>query len=141
MGIEKEIELHIPSTLGYEKVAMEAAASVAKKMGFTDDRIEDLKTAIAEACCNAIEHGNKLDETTKVGVTLTVKDSQLHVAVHDQGKDIGQVDAPDIDNKIEGKEALRGMGMFIIENLMNEVRFESHPDGGKTVKMVVYLEQ
>jgi serine/threonine-protein kinase RsbW len=57
MMTENKIELHIPSVIGFEKVAMECAASVAKKMGFTEDRIEDLKTAVAEACLNAIEHG------------------------------------------------------------------------------------
>ncbi len=31
------IELRLPSRLGYEKVAMNTAASVAKLMGFTDE--------------------------------------------------------------------------------------------------------
>ena len=48
------VEVKLPSRLGFEKVAMGTAASVAKLMGFPDDRIEDLKTALAEACINAI---------------------------------------------------------------------------------------
>jgi serine/threonine-protein kinase RsbW len=51
------VEVRLPSRLGYEKGAMSTAASVAKLMGFREDRIEDLKTAVAEACINAIEHG------------------------------------------------------------------------------------
>jgi serine/threonine-protein kinase RsbW len=43
------VEVRLPSRLGYEKVAMSTAASVAKLMGFREDRIEDLKTAVAEA--------------------------------------------------------------------------------------------
>ena len=85
---DKNIELHIPSVMGFEKVAMECAASVAQKMGFTEDRIEDLKTAVAEACLNAIEHGNQLDTSTKVGITLTVEKTKLQVAVKDEGKGI-----------------------------------------------------
>ena len=57
--------------MGFEKVAMSTAASVAKLMGFREDRIEDLKTAVAEACINAIEHGNRLNEKLSVGVVLT----------------------------------------------------------------------
>ena len=135
------VELHIPSVLGSEKVAMEKAAAVARDMGFSENRIEDLKTAVSEACVNAIEHGNQLDESTKVGVTLTVNDSSLHVAVHDEGKDIDPAPKPDIEKKMEGMETTRGMGIFLIESLMNEVTFESKPEGGKVVKMVVYLEK
>jgi len=55
-------ELRLPTRLGFEKVAMNTAASVAQLMGFTEDRVEDLKTAVAEACINAIEHGNQMND-------------------------------------------------------------------------------
>ena len=61
---QKIIEVHIPSILGYEKVAMESAAAAAKIMGFHQSRIEDLKTAISEACSNAMEHGNRFKKDT-----------------------------------------------------------------------------
>ncbi len=48
------VEVRLPSELGFEKVALSTAASMAKLMGFSDDRVEDLKTAVAEACINAI---------------------------------------------------------------------------------------
>ncbi len=75
------IELRLPSRLGFEKVAMNTAASVANLMGFSGERIEDLKTAIAEACINAMEHGNKLDETLSVGVILSMGPDSLEVKV------------------------------------------------------------
>ena len=46
--------LSLPSKLGHEKVAMNTAASVARLMGFSEPRIEDLMTAVAEACINSI---------------------------------------------------------------------------------------
>lgn len=61
------IELHIPSRLGYEKIAMNTAASTARMMGFSDERVEDLKTAVAEACINAMEHGNKFMNRSALG--------------------------------------------------------------------------
>lgn len=130
MTSENKIELHIPSIMGYEKVAMECAASAAKRMGFSQDRVEDLKTAVAEACINAIEHGNHLDTTTKVGVMLTIQDAKLEVAVSDEGKGVGEVELPNIDDKIEGVEPARGWGIFLIRSLMNEVTLASLPEGG-----------
>ena len=141
MESDNKIELHIPSVIGSEKVAVETAASVAKKMGFSDDRVEDLKTAVAEACLNAIEHGNKMDTNTEVGITLTIEKEHLQVAVKDAGKGIDEIKMPNIENKIEGKEETRGWGIFLIKSLMNEVKFETVPKGGNIVKMVIYLEK
>ena len=80
------VEVRLPSRMGFEKVAMSTAAAVAKLMGFREDRIEDLKTAVAEACINAIEHGNRLNEKLTVGVVLSAGADSLEVKVIDDGK-------------------------------------------------------
>ena len=141
MDSQRRVEIHIPSIAGGEKVAMERAAEVAREMGFPDDRVEDLKTAVAEACINAMEHGNRMDASNKVGVTLTVKGGDLQVDVRDQGKGIGEVATPDIDEKMAGKEKPRGWGIFLIKNLMDEVQFGSAPEGGNLVRMIIHLDR
>ncbi len=141
MTPDNKIELHIPSVMGFEKVAMECAASTAKKMGFTEDRIEDLKTAVAEACLNAIEHGNKMDTSTKVGITLTIEESKLQVSVKDEGKGFKEIPNPSIENKMKGKDQPRGWGIFLIKSLVNEVTFEPSPEGGNLIRMVIYLDK
>ena len=138
----ENIELYIPSVLGYEKVVMEACASVAKKMGFSEARTEDLKTAVSEACTNAIEHGNKLDAGTRVAIYLSVEGSKLEVAVQDQGEGMDLPSStPNIENKMEGEERARGWGTFLIQSLMDEVAFEARPEGGSMVRMVIHLER
>lgn len=127
--------------MGFEKVAMECAATTAKNMGFTEDRVEDLKTAVAEACLNAIEHGNQLDKSTRVGITLTVEESKLQVSVKDEGKGVADIPTPSIENKIAGKEKPRGWGIFLIKQLVNEVAFEPNPEGGNVVRMIIYLDK
>jgi serine/threonine-protein kinase RsbW len=134
------IELLLPSRLGFEKVAMNTAASVARLMGFADDKIEDLKTAIAEACINAMEHGNKLDETLSVGVILSMNPDSLEVKVLDTGTGPkAHVVAPDIDKKMHEEEEARGMGMFLIESLVDEVEWVSSPPTGSYARMVIKL--
>lgn len=120
---------------------MDFAASVARSMHFPDDRVEDLKTAVAEACTNAIEHGNKLDATTKVGITLTVADGRLEVDVQDEGRNLEPGPAPDIDSKIAGTSDARGWGIFLINSLMDEVTFGSTPEGKNVVRMIIHLER
>jgi serine/threonine-protein kinase RsbW len=140
MSAPSKYELHIRSMHGAEKVAMEFAANIAKSMNFPPERVEDLKTAVAEACMNAIEHGNKLDSTTRVGIRLVVDKDKLQIAVQDQGSGVARMRTPDIESRMEGKLDPRGWGIFLIENLVDEVTFESTAEGG-VVKMIIYLEK
>ena len=136
------IELRLPSRLGYEKVAMSTAASVAKLMGFADERVEDLKTAVAEACINAMEHGNRLDESLVVGVVLSMDAQTLEVKVTDTGEGPqGITAAPDIDKKMHGEQAARGMGMFLIQALVDEAEWVSSPPSGSYARMVIHLRR
>lgn len=140
MSGEQKFELHVPSTVGSEKIAMDFAATVARNLQFPADRIEDLKTAVSEACMNAIEHGNKADASTRVGIRLTAAGDRLQIAVHDRGAGTGPRPKPDIESRIAGKAEGRGWGIFLITNLMDEVSFESD-EHGSTVKMIIYLDK
>ncbi|CAG0967474.1 MAG: ATP-binding protein [Anaerolinea sp.] len=131
------VEIFLPSTLGYEKVARNAAAAVAEEMGFSTDRIEDLKTAVAEACMNAIEHGNREDKTTSVTVLLTAAPNRLEVNVTDEGL----TPMPDEFPKPgRTEEHNRGWGMFFITQLMDKVEISRLPVGGNQVRMTIYLQ-
>jgi serine/threonine-protein kinase RsbW len=137
------VEMRLPTKLGYEKVAMSTAASVAKLQGFPEDRIEDLKTAVAEACINAIEHGNRLDEKLSVGVVLRADPEALEVKVLDDGTGIKkQPPKPDIDRKMHGEEDPRGMGMFLIQALVDEAEWVPGSDGKCSyVRLVIKLNK
>jgi serine/threonine-protein kinase RsbW len=139
----KPVELRIPSRMGYEKVAMSTASSVARLMGFPDERIEDLKTAIAEACINAIEHGNHLNENLSVAVTLSARKDGLEVKVVDDGGGVlRRPTKPDIDRKMHGEEDARGMGMFLIQALVDEAEWVKDNKGsGSYVRLVIRLDK
>ena len=137
------VEVRLPSRLGYEKVAMSTAASVAKLMGFREDRVEDLKTAVAEACINAIEHGNRLNEGLSVGVVLSVDADSLEVKVIDDGKGMkSRPVKPDIDRKMHGEEDPRGMGLFLIQALVDEAEWVVGSEGKSSyVRLVIRLDK
>lgn len=136
------VEVRIPSELGFEKVGMSTGASMAKLMGFSADRIEDLKTAIAEACINAIEHGNQLDDSLSVFVVLCKNEDQLEIKVIDDGAGIIEPPAtPDMDRKMLGEEDPRGMGMFLIQALVDEAEWHQGPPGKSFVRLVIRLDK
>ena len=54
---EHTIEVSLPNKPGYERIAMGCLSSFAQSVGFKQERIEDLKTAVAEACIKAFYVG------------------------------------------------------------------------------------
>jgi serine/threonine-protein kinase RsbW len=138
--MEQLVELNIPNVLGAEKKAIEQAVTIAENMGFTKDRIEDLKTALGEACINAIEHGNKFDQNKKVRVTLAADNNSLQVVVHDEGDGIDPEKIPKKRVRDNGFPCRRGYGVFLITNLVNEFSYERVPGRGNNVKMLMHLD-
>ena len=138
MGYEpsfaKQVELHLPSILGYEKIARSAVETIAEEMEFDSERIENLKTAVAEACMNAIEHGNHLDRTLPVTVQMCIMPDKLEVRVIDIGHQPLPVSLPE-----PGSGTMRGWGMFFIKNLVDRMETVQLPDGGNQITMTLFL--
>jgi serine/threonine-protein kinase RsbW len=142
--LERVIELRLPSRLGYEKIAMDAATSLARRMGFQHERIAALRTALAEAVTNAIEHGNAQDAAMKVLVMLTVRPDELVVSVADQGLNQLDRNKTNVTPSIEASFAKTdkgGWGIWLIRELVDEVEFSTGPGGGNQVRMVIHLEK
>lgn len=135
------VELKIPSELGYEKIAREAVATVAKNLGFDDSQIADIKLAVAEACTNAISHGGQSDSLAKIMVVLTADDKKLDILVKDPGFNPPPTNppVPDIHKMVNGETRLGGMGLYIIEKLVDKAEFvEGDDDSGNQFHMVIY---
>ena len=138
---DKAVEIVMDNKLGYERVAMACAASFAKMIGFSDERIEDLKTVVAEAAINAMQHGNKDRPDAKVAISMKFKDEALHISVTDYGGGFKELPSkPDIDRIIEKLDPPTGFGTFLIKQLADEVEFNEMTDGGHMMKMVIRLQ-
>jgi serine/threonine-protein kinase RsbW len=137
------IEVNLPNKLGYERIAMSCSASFAKIVGFLPERVEDLKTAVSEACLNAMEHGNLNHPEKRVLVTMDYKDHVFRVSVMDQGEGMGNSpeipEEHDIEKKIEHLETPRGLGMFLIKQLVDQVEYNKMTEEGHMVRMVLKL--
>lgn len=137
------VELKIPSELGYEKIAREAVATVASRLNFGTDKIEDIKTAISEACTNAIRYGSGSDARMKVVVILTADDDKLDILIKDPGASGApprDINIPDINGMVAGEKRLGGMGLYIIKELVDEAGFveSNEEDDGNQFRMVIY---
>jgi anti-sigma regulatory factor (Ser/Thr protein kinase) len=136
----QNIQITLPNQVGYERIAMACAATFAKMVGLSPERIEDLKTIVAEASINAMQHGNKERPDARVIVIMSVTDDTIYVAVQDEGEGFEEfLPDPDIERIVNELDPAVGFGTFLIRELADQVEFEKTADGANVIKMAVKL--
>ena len=136
-------ELSIPSEPGNERRAMEQVAEAVKGLGLPEQRLEKLKTAVAEATMNAMEHGNKYRPEVPVEIQVWLLEDRLLVRIVDRGGGPSptlNTQTPDLEAKLEGLQTPRGWGLFLIKNMVDEMRVTG--DGTHhTVELILHLAE
>jgi serine phosphatase RsbU (regulator of sigma subunit)/anti-sigma regulatory factor (Ser/Thr protein kinase) len=133
-------EWHLPSGPGNERLAMESVARIAREAQLPERRLERLKTAVAEATMNAMEHGNQYRVDQPVIVQVRATAQSLAVRIIDRGgQPIQRSETPDLAAKLAGLQSPRGWGLFLIEQLVDEVRVTSDEDH-HTIELIMHLE-
>ena len=137
---KQNIEISLPSQIGYERIAMASAESYAKMIGLAPERIEDLKTIVAEAAINAMQHGNKQRPDARVTVSMMLKDNALQVTVMDQGEGFKEfLPDPNIERIVNEEDPPVGFGTFLIRQLADQVEIDKTADGTNFVRMIIKL--
>jgi anti-sigma regulatory factor (Ser/Thr protein kinase) len=104
--------------------------------------MERLKTATAEATMNAMEHGNGYDPNLPVDITIFTSAArvEVHVADRGQGSPVSSVEDPDLDAKLAGDQSPRGWGIFLIKNMVDDLRVVE-ADGKHRLELIVDRNQ
>ena len=135
-------ELSIPSEPGNERRATEEVARAVSGLGLPERTLERLKTAVAEATMNAMEHGNRYNPEVPVDIQVWRVEDCLLVRIIDRGSGpppSPDAAVPDLEAKLEGMQTPRGWGLFLIKNMVDEMRVSGNPDH-HTVELVIYLK-
>src|SRR5204862_424655 len=110
-------EWTLPSKPGNERLAMEQVVEAVQLLKLPARRIEQLKTAVAEATMNAMEHGNHYLPDRPVSIKVLASKAALSVRITDHGgtrilpSDPGN-EVPDIEAKLAELQTRRGWGLF-----------------------------
>lgn len=126
------IKMEISANPDFVSIIRLTTSGIANKIGFSIDDIEDIKVAVSEACTNAIKYsGDK-----KVCITYTILENGLDIEIKDSGKgyDVESIAIPDLTQPKEN-----GLGLFIIQTLMDDIKIESKDNEGTIIKMTKYL--
>ena len=123
-GFRQLASFTVRSEPGNERVALAQVAQAVAGEGLSAARLERLKTAVAEAAMNAIEHGNRNRPEVPVELEVTADGGDIFVTITDQGGAPGEggpAAAPDLAAKLAGEQAPRGWGLFLIRHMVDEM--------------------
>lgn len=133
------LEMTFPALSEWVSVVRLATAGVASRMGFSYDEIEDIKLAIAEACNNAIlyAHPEKTGQIIRVQWLPCAR--HLEISVIDSGSlEPHQLLLGESKNNLEELPE-GGMGLLLIQAMMDEVEQSTTPQGNTVLRMIKRL--
>ena len=135
-------EFDLPSEPGNERRAMTEVAAVVEALNLPPRCLERLKTAVAEATMNAMEHGNKYQAELPASIQVLASPTAVGVRITDRGggQPIPEAEVPDLEAKLAGLQSPRGWGLFLIKNMVDEMRVTSD-DVHHTIELVIYREE
>lgn len=109
----------IVSDLGQEKRVAQAVRDLAMTLDFSLERSEDMASAVAEACLNAMEHGNEGESAKHVTVDLLAADDLMRIRVFDEGTGFAREQVPYKRTDLM-KDSPRGWGIPLICGLTDD---------------------
>jgi serine/threonine-protein kinase RsbW len=114
-------EIVIPMGDETELIAAHTFEEIARRHEFRAQDINQVKTALVEACINAAEHSHSPDR--RIRLAFDVRPGSVTINVANRGLRLTDAERPAADSP------RRGWGLKLIEKLMDDVRIESTDDG------------
>lgn len=134
-SVKDVIKLKIPARGEYLSLIRLTASSVAAKMGFNIDDIDDVKVSVGEACTSIIESLNPKEES-EFKIEYIVSEDSLDIEIkskvrseREETEEIDE-DAMELASLLE-----EGLGIMIIQSLMDDVDISKSEEGEMEIKM------
>ncbi len=133
MPKKEVIRVKLPSNPKYISVLRATVSEVTQKMGFTKEKSQELKLVVNEACANVIEHayGGKRDKA--IFIYFNLFPDRLEIIIRDFGR---KVKAAQIKSRPLDEVQEHGLGVFIMQNLVDELEYDTSPSIGTELRLV-----
>ncbi|MDR6554310.1 anti-sigma B factor RsbW [Paenibacillus qinlingensis] len=137
------IGLTIPAKADYLDIVRLTLYGVATKAGFAFEDIEDMKVAVAEACNNAILHAYEEGQSGNIELQFECSNGFMKISVKDEGRSFHYVqtnhDDTSLHNKSISEANIGGLGLFLMQALMDEVQVLTHTGKGTEIILTKQL--
>ncbi len=128
------IELSFPSAHMFLGIPDAVLQELGSELPFDQTGLDELSTSVIEACTNALEHGNHLDQDLDVRVIFELTEDRFEVSVFDHGPGFN-FERLDFSQEPPDLMKERGRGIYIMHSFCDELSF-SRANGGFCVSLV-----
>lgn len=136
-SIEQSFTLHVPSSSENLAMIRSFVSEIAARATLSEEEAALLAVAVDEACANVIEHAYGHDASKQVTVRATIDEEQIRIDVIDQGKGFDPDAVKPKDPRVLIKErASGGLGIGLIQRIMDEVKYHVVPGEKNELKMI-----
>ncbi|GGJ26293.1 anti-sigma B factor RsbW [Paenibacillus hunanensis] len=134
----QKVILNLPATAEFVDVVRLNLYGIASKMGFSYEDIEDMKVAVSEACNNSVLYAYGQDGG-HIDVIFEIGEDTLSIIVEDEGESFETVKEMADQTTLHDKELsdvqIGGLGFYLMQALMDDVRIENVAGQGTRVTM------
>jgi len=126
-----EYEIIVPMGEDTELIAAGAVEEIARRHSFEPKAINQIKTALVEACINATEHS--LSPDRRIYQKFAAGDDKIVITISNRGLRL----TDKTSEELKPNEGRRGWGLKLMRTLMDEVKIEQVDDGTR-ISMTKY---
>ena len=112
------------------------AEQAAREAGFDENEVYEVNLAVNEAATNIIEHAYGGKGKGEIRITYQIVPDYLVLRLYDRGIpfDPHMIEQPKLHLKLE-ELTPRGLGLYWMRKLMDDVQFEFSPEQGNILTM------
>jgi serine/threonine-protein kinase RsbW len=109
----------------------------ANQAGLSESEVYAVQLAVDEASTNIIEHGYGMECPSRIDITCDILEDGLKVVIYDDAEpfDPSSVPEPVINVSLDEIKP-RGLGIYFMRKMMDEVKYETSSNQGNTLTMI-----
>ena len=128
----KTIVKEITSTRHNIKEVEDILMIVNEEFKLPVEEYNKLMIVVTEVVMNAIVHGNKLDSSKLVKLTVNYNDKEMKIKINDEGNGFDFTNLPDPTTE-ENLLKNTGRGIFIVKSLIDDVEYKNTGKGSEII--------
>jgi serine/threonine-protein kinase RsbW len=129
------VRLEIPPRTPYVGVVRLAIVSLARAAGLDEEKVDDIKIAVSEACANAVLSNEETGSDAPVAVTWEEDGSSVRIEVADRGPTVDTSEEESVDT--QGFSTRAVMSFALLKSLVDGCEFEPRDGGGMTTRLLI----